>query len=59
MSIFFTEAKIHFSHLLTLSGSRRQVFSRRGICDFKQCGILTCVHSGEPVRPPFKIRNSE
>ena len=27
--------------------------------DFKQCGILTSVDSGEPVQPPFKPRNSK
>ena len=24
---------------------------------FQQCGILTSVHSDEPVQPPFKLRN--
>ena len=28
-------------------------------CDFQQCGILTYVDSEEPVRPPFKLRNSK
>ena len=28
-------------------------------CDFQQCGILTSVDSGEPVQPPFKLRNSK
>ena len=28
-------------------------------CEFKQCGILTCVDSDEPVQRPFKIRNSK
>ena len=27
--------------------------------DFQQCGILTCVDSDEPVKPPFKLRNSK
>ena len=27
--------------------------------DFQQCGILTCVYSDEPVRTPFKLRNSK
>ena len=27
--------------------------------DYKQCGILTCVDSDEPVQPPFKLRNSK
>ena len=27
-------------------------------CDFQQCGILTSVDSDEPVKPPFKLRNS-
>ena len=26
--------------------------------DIQQCGILTSVDSGEPVQPPFKLRNS-
>ena len=26
-------------------------------CDFQQCGILTSVHSDEPVQLPFKLRN--
>ena len=26
-------------------------------CDFQQCGILTSVHSDEPVKPLFKLRN--
>ena len=25
--------------------------------DFQKSGILTCVDSDEPVRPPFKLRN--
>ena len=25
----------------------------------QQCGILTCVDLGEPVQPPFKLRNSK
>ena len=25
--------------------------------NFKQSGILTCVDSDKPVRPPFKLRN--
>ena len=29
------------------------------ICDFQQCGILTCVDSDEPVKAPFKPRNSK
>ena len=29
------------------------------MCDFQQCGILTNVDSGEPVQPPFKLRNSK
>ena len=24
-----------------------------------KCGILTCVDSGEPVQPPFKLSNSK
>ena len=28
-------------------------------CDFQQCGILTSEDSGEPVKPPFKPRNSK
>ena len=28
-------------------------------CDFQQCGILTSVDSGEPVQPPYKLRNSK
>ena len=28
-------------------------------CGFQQCGILTSVDSGEPVQPPFKLRNSK
>ena len=28
-------------------------------CDFQQCGILTSVHSDEPVQPHFKLRNSK
>ena len=27
--------------------------------DFQQCGILTNVNSDEPVKPPFKLRNSK
>ena len=27
--------------------------------DFQQCGILTSVDSGEPLQPPFKLRNSK
>ena len=27
--------------------------------DFQQCGILTSVDSGQPVMPPFKLRNSK
>ena len=26
-------------------------------CDFQLCGILTSVDSGEPLQPPFKLRN--
>ena len=29
------------------------------IHDFRQCGILTSVDSDEPVKPPFKRRNSK
>ena len=25
-------------------------------CDFQQCGILTSVHSDEPVQPPFTLK---
>ena len=25
------------------------------ICDFQQCGILTCVNSDKPVQPPFRL----
>ena len=28
-------------------------------CDFQQCGFLTSVDSDEPVKPPFKLRNSK
>ena len=28
-------------------------------CDFQQCGILTSVHSDEPVQTPVKLRNSK
>ena len=28
-------------------------------CDFQRCGILTCVNSDQPVRSPFKLRNSK
>ena len=28
-------------------------------CDFQQCDILTSVDSDEPVKPPFKLRNSK
>ena len=28
-------------------------------CDFQQCDVLTSVNSDEPVKPPFKIRNSK
>ena len=28
-------------------------------CGFQQCVILTSVDSGEPVQPPFKLRNSK
>ena len=28
-------------------------------CDFKQCGILTSVHSDEPVQSPLKLSNSK
>ena len=28
-------------------------------CDFQHCGIFTSVDSGEPVAPPFKLRNSK
>ena len=28
-------------------------------CDFQQCGILTSVHSDEPVQPSFELRNSK
>ena len=24
-------------------------------CDFQQCGILTCVDSGEPMQPPLSL----
>ena len=27
--------------------------------DFQQCGFSTSVNSGEPVQPPFKLRNSK
>ena len=27
--------------------------------DFQQCGILTWIDSGEPVPPPFELRNSK
>ena len=28
-------------------------------CDFQQYGILTSVHSDDPVQPPLKLRNSK
>ena len=28
-------------------------------CDFQQCGVLTNVDSDEPVKPPFRLRNSK
>ena len=28
-------------------------------CDFQQCGILTNVHSDEPLQPPFELKNSK
>ena len=34
-------------------------YKRASACDFQHCGILTCVDSGEPLQPPFKIRNSK
>ena len=27
--------------------------------DFQQCGILTYVDSDEPLKPPFKLKNSK
>ena len=32
---------------------------RAATCDFQQCGILTSVHSDEPVQLPFKLINSK
>ena len=29
------------------------------ICDFQLCGILSSVHSDEPVQPSFKLKNSK
>ena len=29
------------------------------LVSFKQCGILTSVDSGEPVKFPFKLRDSK
>ena len=29
------------------------------ICDFQHCDSLTTLDSGEPVQPPFKLRNSK
>ena len=28
-------------------------------CDFRKCGILTCVDTDEPVQPPLKLRNTK
>ena len=34
-----------------------QLLLRSINCDFLQYGILTCVDSDEPVKPPFRLRN--
>ena len=36
-----------------------QAFVRAATCDFKKCGILTCVDSDEPLHSPFKLGNSK
>ena len=58
-------------HILAVGGNLHSVFplnvirNRRAtdICaptyDFQQCGISTSVDTDEPVRPPFKLRNSK
>ena len=28
-------------------------------CDFQQCGVLTWIHSDEPVQTPFKLSNTK
>ena len=33
------------------------VKSQAVTCDVQQCGILTCVNSGESVQPPFQLIN--
>ena len=63
MSIFFTEAKIYFflpsdNIRVPKTGFLATWHKLASTCDFQPCGILTCVHLGEPVRPPFKIRGS-
>ena len=41
------------------SNPRRQVFSRRGPCDFQQCGTLTWIDLDQPVQPPVRVENSK
>ena len=38
-----------------LFANPRQVYSRRGPCDFEQCGILTSVGSDETVQLPLSL----
>ena len=63
MSIFFIEAKIYFflpsdNIRVPKTGFLATWHKLASTCDFQPCGILTCVHLGEPGRPPFKIRGS-
>ena len=44
---------------LTASFTNDVFYIWAATCDFQQCGILTSVHSDEPVQPLFKFRNSK
>ena len=45
---------------LIWAGQEKSIISSCAVtCDFQQCGILTCVDSDEPVKPPVKLRNSK
>ena len=54
-------------HVLTSSAPRiyhnpqrkSEIYIEAVTCDFQQCGILTSVHSEQPVQPPFRLRFSQ
>ena len=58
---------LHFSHFRATNVEKHRlarafVFAYTiwaATCDFQQWCVLTSVDSGEPVQPPFKLRNSK